>query len=1080
MASIGTAYFKVAPNLTGVQGKIASGLRGSGTTFSKQFGTEISGKSAAIIGALAGVAQAATQKAMTLIANSIGDAVRRVDTLKAAQRTFAFMGFRAKDASEATKKLTDSILGLPTPLDSAMRGMTMLAATYQDVKLGQKVFSSLNNAILGFGGTADMVNNAILQLSQVPLDGPLDAQTWNSLRNSGLTPVLVAMSKGMGKSMGQMKAEFGDGILTVQDFVDALTKMNTEGGGGLASLEKIAKSATEGIGTGIANMQTAVSRGIANIIESIGAKNISSAIAAFGNAFEKVLTSIAKVLGDADVQIAIVITAVGGLAFAFYALAPAVWAALSPILPFVAAFVGLVAVVKLVRANWSKIAPIINTVKTAFKALYDLIVKGDFTAAFRDVFKLPEDSPIVDFILKLRRFVIDNVKQIFESIGSIAKQAAQNLKPLIDGFKSLMANKTVQKVLKAIGIALLAIVAAPIVIFIAAVVAGITILSKVLGFLADHFNVIKVILAIVFAPLIAAVVIVVAAVKLIIATVKILINVFNMVKGAIVAVFNAIATVWNSVLKPVFSVMINIVKTILAIYIKVWAFIALVIVGTMAIIASVIFNVMKKIWGIISAIWNAVYKVISAIVSRIAAVIVRVWNFYYGIISTVLGRVWGVVSSVWNKVYGFISRVLGTIGRVVGSAWRSIYGTISGIVRNIWSSVSGTFNRVVSFVGGIGGRILRAVGNFGGLLYDKGRSLVQGLLDGAGSLLSSIGQFFLDKLPGWIQGPFKKALGIASPSKVFRAYGRYIGAGLINGLSDKSNEVKKQAAKLANKAIAGATNALKGLQAKFSKVVNEIAGSIKQSSGILNIEKFTDPDNFVSGLESQLTAIRKFRSDLQTLRARGLGAQTIAEIAGAGVEQGGKIANVLSTASAATLKQINSLNSQIGSSAKAVGKVAGNAMYGAGINTMQGLLRGMKAKKGAIIQLIARLGDDMKKTLKRKLGIKSPSKVFAGFGINIAQGLSKGIVSNQSMVQRAVTGMTNKALAGVTTPLSNPSAFRAGAGSGGAGSGDTTHQIVTIDRVVLGDQSAVKEFFKQLNQDTINIGKGLTPIQGDR
>ncbi|SEC98945.1 hypothetical protein [Arthrobacter woluwensis] len=37
--------------------------------------------------------------------------------------------------------------------------------------------------------------------------------------------------------------------------------------------------------------------------------------------------------------------------------------------------------------------------------------------------------------------------------------------------------------------------------------------------------------------------------------------------------------------------------------------------------------------------------------------------------------------------------------------------------------------------------------------------MIQGLLNGAGSLLSSIGSFFLNQLPGWIVGPFKAALG---------------------------------------------------------------------------------------------------------------------------------------------------------------------------------------------------------------------------------------------------------------------------------------------------------------------------------
>ncbi len=79
----------------------------------------------------------------------------------------------------------------------------------------------------------------------------------------------------------------------------------------------------------------------------------------------------------------------------------------------------------------------------------------------------------------------------------------------------------------------------------------------------------------------------------------------------------------------------------------------------------------------------------------------------------------------------------------------------------------------------------KIVGVFSGAgkwLWDAGKNIIQGLLDGAGSLLSSIGNFFLDRIPGWIKDPFKKALGIASPSKVFRGFGIDIGSGLVAGI----------------------------------------------------------------------------------------------------------------------------------------------------------------------------------------------------------------------------------------------------------------------------------------------------------
>lgn len=243
-----------------------------------------------------GAVVTAVAGAGALIVKNFDNAIDRVDTLNNSARTFDNMGFAKGDTEKAMTALKKSILGLPTALDEGVRGMTALSATYGDVLKGQKVFSALNNAILGFGGNTEMVKNAILQLSQVPMDGPLDAQTWNSLRNSGLTPVLVAMAKDLGISIATLKERFGDGTLKVQDFTDALIKMNTDGGGGMKSLEQIAQDSTKGIATGWANMNTAITRGIADIIQALGAGGIASTMASFGGIIENGLKSVARVI----------------------------------------------------------------------------------------------------------------------------------------------------------------------------------------------------------------------------------------------------------------------------------------------------------------------------------------------------------------------------------------------------------------------------------------------------------------------------------------------------------------------------------------------------------------------------------------------------------------------------------------------------------------------------------------------------------------------------------------------------------------------------------------------------------------
>lgn len=99
---------------------------------------------------------------------------------------------------------------------------------------------------------------------------------------------------------------------------------------------------------------------------------------------------------------------------------------------------------------------------------------------------------------------------------------------------------------------------------------------------------------------------------------------------------------------------------------------------------------------------------------------------------------------------------------------------------------------------------------------------------------------------------------------------------------------------------------------------------------------------------------------------------------------------------------------------------AGSWLYNAGIQVVQGLIRGVQAAYGHAVAYVRGLGDSIKSNFRAVLSIKSPSKVFQGYGKNITDGLVIGMEKGMNAIDNQVASLIPRDISLATSPNQSP------------------------------------------------------------
>src|SRR5699024_1719491 len=282
---------RVAKGVANIDGKLG-GLTGAGKK------------------AAAGIAQIATalgvvglaSKAIDMVKQSLDGAIDRYDTLNNFPRVLQLMGFDAEESEAAINKLSDGIQGLPTTLDSVASTAQNIAIMTGDLDGAVDTTLALNNAFLASGASSADAERGLQQYVQMLSKGEVDLQSWRTLQETmgvALNKTAEAFGFAGESAQNDLYDALQSGEITFDEFNSKLVELSNETGG----FADMALEASGGIRTAWTNMQTAVVRGVASIIEAIDSvladtpfESLENIINKMGDAFNAALTKIANAI----------------------------------------------------------------------------------------------------------------------------------------------------------------------------------------------------------------------------------------------------------------------------------------------------------------------------------------------------------------------------------------------------------------------------------------------------------------------------------------------------------------------------------------------------------------------------------------------------------------------------------------------------------------------------------------------------------------------------------------------------------------------------------------------------------------
>lgn len=447
-------------------------------------------------------------------------------------------------------------------------------------------------------------------------------------------------------------------------------------------------------------------------------------------------------------------------------------------------------------------------------------------------------------------------------------------------------------------------------------------------------------------------------------------------------------------------------------------------------ITSLVDGLLSSIPQIIQAGIDLLTSLITALPEIIATIVAAIPEIINGIITALLENIPLIIQAGIDLLVALIQALPQIITTIVQAIPQIISGIVNALVQNIPQIIQAGVQlfvaliqnlptiiaEIVKAVPQIVSGIVSAFGSLVGEMVKAGANLLHGLWEG----ISSAAGWLWEKVSGWASSlvdGIKNFFGIHSPSTVFAEIGTNMGEGVGVGFGESMNGVSADmtaamggagqltAAEAVRAVNDGIIANIEGLFGAVNAIVERVISGLTAQAQKLN-QAGQDFDRHISS--GMITAIPQITAKIPQIT------QSIITAFNAQnqkfIEAGITIDKNIASGMVQGIPQITSEVAQIVQPILTELRSFVSEFTAAGEDMVRGIWQGFQNMSGWLESRVRAMMREIVAAVEDEMQIASPSKVFAGIGAYMAQGLGEGFGREMRGVEKSIRKATDNAV----------------------------------------------------------------------